>query len=121
MKRSSIIIPAIVLFLLFMASNVYADLVFPAVANQFAIAFVVGFYWSVVMALFIVLIEAVFIKNLLSLNYFIAFLVSFIINFISSVTGIIISAFFGGNNIFAYGNMRFGTYLGLIPAIICLK
>lgn len=120
MKRASIIIAAILSLLLFKSANVYADIVFPAIANQFAIAFVVGFYWSVVMALLILFIETVFIKNLLSLNYFTAFIFSFIINLISSVAGVVITAIpFGhGGNIFAYGNMKFGTYLGLIPGYI---
>lgn len=119
-KRASIIITAIVLFLLFKTTDVYADIVFPAIANQFLITFVVGLYWSVVMALLILFIEAIFIKNLLSLKYFTAFIFSFIINLISSVAGAIITAIhFGhGRNIFAYGNMKFGTYLGLIPGYI---
>ncbi|MBU0547310.1 MAG: hypothetical protein KJ710_03600 [Candidatus Omnitrophica bacterium] len=120
MKRASVIILAVALFLLFKATNVYANIVFPAIANQFAVSFVVGFYWSVVMALLILFIEAFFIRKLLSLNYFIAFIFSFIINLISSFAGVIITAFtFGhGRNIFAYGNMKFGTYLGLIPGYV---
>jgi len=119
MKTSSIIILAVVSFLLFKATNVYADIVFPAIANQFAVSFVVGSYWSVVMALLIVLIEAIFIKQLLSLNYLIAFIYSFIINLISSAVGILITSIpYYGENIFAYDNMRFGTYLGLIPGYI---
>jgi hypothetical protein len=120
MKRASTITLAVLSLLLFKTADVYADIVFPAIANQFAVAFVVGFYWSVVMALLILFIEAAFIKNLLSLNYFTALIFSFIINLISSVAGVIITAIpFGhGGNIFAYGNMKFGTYLGLIPGYI---
>jgi hypothetical protein len=42
------------------------------------------------------------------------------LNLISSVAGVIITAIhFGhGGNIFAYGNMKFGTYLGMIPGYI---
>jgi len=110
----------ILILVLFYTNNVYADLVFPAIANQFMVAFVVGFYWSILIAVTILIVEACFIKKLLSVKLFQAFWYSFLVNLGSCIVGIIIVTipFSGGRNIFSYGNMRLGTYLGLIPGYI---
>ena len=98
------------------AVDAHADIVFPAIANQFAVTFVIGFYWSILIALLILVIETFFIKKLLNLNIFPTIVFSFGVNLLSSIAGVLIASFaVHGKNIFAYGNMRFGTYLGMIP------
>lgn len=123
MKKISIIVLIVNLLFLFNLSIAYANIVFPAVANQFMSATVLGGpYLTVSVALLILLVETFFIKRLLCSNYLAAFCVSFAINFISSVAGIFGSVFISGylenKNIFAYGNMRLGTYFGLIPGYV---
>lgn len=113
--------------LLISHDRAYANLVFPAIAQQFMVSGIIPAYWSIVMAALILIIETVFIKKLLLLNLFFSFLTSFAVNLLSSVCGIIIVSMLPihlKGNILSYGNMRLGTYIGLLPGYIltvCLE
>jgi hypothetical protein len=99
----------------------HANIVFPAIAQQFMASVVIRSYWSVVLAALIVIIETIFLKRLLSLNSGFSFLASFAVNLISSVCGIIIVTvlpIYHKGSILAYSNMRLGTYLGLLPGYL---
>jgi len=103
----------------------YANLVFPAIADQFAVGTIVPFYYSIVLAVLILSIEAFFIKRLFLINNIRSFIISFIINFISSVAGTLWAAltFGAGQEGFlailkGYEHTRIGTYLGLIPGYL---
>ena len=119
MKKIAVLATTTSLFLLSNVINAYADVVLPAIANQFAVTFAfagAGWWCSIIIGVLILIVETFFIKKLLSLNFSSAFGLSFAINFASSFAGILITSFtFHGKNIFAYGNMRFGTYFGMIP------
>ncbi|MBF0387532.1 MAG: hypothetical protein HQL20_06715 [Candidatus Omnitrophica bacterium] len=122
MKKAMGLLGAIFLLGVVNSTNVSADLVLPAIANQFAVSFAfigAGWWCSIIVGLLIVLVEAHFVKRLLTIKLPLAFVLSFMINFVTSVVGIMIAAFaFSGQNIFAYGDMRFGTYLGMIPGYV---
>jgi hypothetical protein len=107
-------------FFLTDATDAFANLVFPAIANQFAVAFVLGSLWAALIALAILIVETLFIKKLLSCGFLSAFGDSFFVNLASSFLGIFIFGIFlgSGKGIFAYGNMRLGTYLGLVPGYV---
>jgi len=113
-----------VVMVLFCVRDSYANLVFPAVAHQFMVSLVIPSYWSIVMALLILIVETFFIKKLFTVNYIISFIFSFIINAISSIAGAFIVTFFEfparkiSGGIFAYANMRLGTYVGMVPGYI---
>jgi|GEM_PF-1866590 len=111
----------VVLILLLISTEAHADVIFPAIANQFMVSAVVPSYWSVVMAIVILSIETFFIKKLLSTGIVSSFAGSVLVNLASSVVGVFISAFaFSAfaSGIFAYKDMRLGTYLGMIPGYI---
>ncbi|MDD5596107.1 MAG: hypothetical protein PHY94_07710 [Candidatus Omnitrophica bacterium] len=100
----------------------YANVVFPAIANQFMISTVVRSYYSVLMAILILFIEAIFIRKLFSINFIWSFIISFVINLLSSIAGMALTGLTFGSGrltgiagILGYKNMRLGTYLGLIP------
>ena len=122
MKRTFTKVSVIFLLVMFNAINAYADIVLPAIANQFAVSFALngeGWGCSIIIGILILIVEAFFIKKLLFLSFSSAFGYSFAINLASSFVGILITSFaFSGKNIFAYGNMRFGTYLGMIPGYV---
>jgi len=103
--------------ILFFSKTAHADMVFPAIAHQFMIISVIPSYWPIVMAALILIVEAFFIKKLLSISFILSLINSFAINLISSIAGIFITNVFS-SGIFAYDNMRAGTYLGLIPGYI---
>jgi hypothetical protein len=105
--------------------DAYANVIFPAIARQFMVSMVVPSYYSVAMAVLILLIEAFFIHKLFTVNYIISFVISFIINLISSVVGAFLTgAIFGVGGregilgILGYNNMRLGTYLGMLPGYV---
>lgn len=102
------------IFAYVLCKEAYANMIFPAVSRQFASYFVTGYY-SIAIAIAILAIEARFLQKLLSFRYVWAFVLSFICNTISSFSGFYWSTIFPNSSIFAYGNMRLGTYLGLIP------
>ena len=110
--------------LLIFVKSSYADLVFPAIAHQFMISLVVPSYYSVIIAVLILLVESFFIQKILVINYIISFIISFIINLISSIAGVFIVTLLEGwtrdicMGLFGYSNMRLGTYLGMIPGYI---
>ena len=56
---------------LFFVRNSYANIVFPAITHQFMISAVVRSYWSIVMAISILIIETFFIQKLFAINYII--------------------------------------------------
>ncbi len=67
----------------------------------------------------ILLIETYFIQELFSCKFIPGFVLSFLINFASSLAGIFLLALpFVSANVLAYGNMRLGTYLGLVPGYL---
>lgn len=114
-----------IVMLLFYVEEAYANVVFPAIAHQFMVSMVVPSYYSVVMAVMILLIEAFFIRKVLTTNYIISFVISFVINLISSVIGAFLTgAIFGVGGregifgILGYSNMRLGTYLGMFPGYV---
>lgn len=98
-----------------------ADIVFPAIAHQFIISMVVPFYYSVFLALAVLIIEGYYIKKFLGRGWFLSFIFAFVINAISSFAGVFIVTHFefitrkivGG--FFGYQNMRWGTYIGMFP------
>lgn len=98
----------------------HANLVLPAIANQFAVSFAVPFYWSVALAVLILVVEAVFIGRQLALDFISSFVAAFLINLATSVLGVVVSVipFGSGKNIFAYGDMRFGTLAGMVPGYV---
>ena len=113
----------VLMALLFSTQMAYADIVLPAIANQFVVMFAfagAGWWCAIIVAFLILIVETFFIKKLLSLNSSSAFGYSFAINFVSSVAGLVITLipFSSGKNIFAYGDMRLGTYLGMIPGYV---
>jgi len=122
MKRIKMLM--IVFSLLFFSTKAYADIVFPAIAHQFMVGMVVPSYYSVIMAVLILLIETFFIQKLFAINYIISFIVSFIVNLISSILGVFIVGFLELGTryicmgLFGYSNMRLGTYLGMIPGYL---
>ena len=104
---------------LFLCGKVHANIVFPAISHQFMISSIVQSYHSILMAVMILLIETYFIQELFSCKFIAGFALSFLINLASSLAGIFLLALpFAGANVLAYGNMRYGTYLGLIPGYI---
>ena len=110
-----------ILFLDFICHSAQADIVLPAIAKQFAVSSVVPSYYSILLAICVLLIEAYFIKKLFEKNFLYGFGLSFFINLFSSILGIFITdilAFLTRKicmDIFGYSNMRVGTYLGMIP------
>jgi hypothetical protein len=119
MEKKTLII-VILLFLLGLSSEAYANIVFPAISHQFTITVIIGRSPSLFVAILILLVEAMFIKKLLSMAFLKAFALSFLVNLITSVIGFFLLsfAFSGSGHIFTYGNMKLGTYLGLIPGYI---
>jgi hypothetical protein len=113
-----------IVMLLFIGKNSYADIVFPAIAHQFMVSLVVPSYYSVIMAVLVLLVETLFIQKLFTVNYIFSFVISFMINLISSIVGVFVVSLFEpamrviGIGIFGYSNMRLGTYLGMIPGYI---
>lgn len=121
-KTALLIIPLLFLFLL---KSARANIVFPAIAHQFMVSVVVPSYYSVIMAVLILTIEAVFIGKLFSINFARSFVFSFIINLLSSAAGAVITSIFLGRGslsglagVFAYRDMKLGTYLGLFPGYV---
>ncbi len=118
-KFIKIILP--VLFLGFFCKETQADLVFPAITHQFAASLVIPSYYSILLAVFVLLIEAYFIKKFFSRTFFYGFGLSFLINLFSSILGFVIVSCLESwardisIGIFSYDNMRLGTYLGMIP------
>lgn len=113
------------LFCLFLTEIAYANIVFPAIAHQFMVSMVVRSYYSVVMAVLILAIEAFFIRRLFLINFIWCLILAFTINLISSVFGVILTSVFFGrgdlvgiSGILGYKDMRLGTYLGLIPGYV---
>ncbi|MFA5200469.1 MAG: hypothetical protein WC442_06180 [Candidatus Omnitrophota bacterium] len=110
--------------ILFFTESLYADIVFPAIAHQFMVSLVVPSYYSIVLAVLIILVETFFIQRLFTLNFIISVILSFIINLISSVAGVFTVIFLEVwtrdicMGIFGYSNMRLGTYLGMIPGYV---
>lgn len=124
MKNSKISCLAL-LFSLFFIGEACANIVFPAISHQFMISMVVRSYYSVVMAVLILIVEAFFIRKLFAVNFIWSFLVSFAINLISSLIGIILTGVLFGKGsltgifgVLGYRNMRLGTYLGLVPGYL---
>lgn len=117
MKKINIILITILIILLSSVCNAYANIVFPAIAHQFMVSIVVPSYWSMILAILILIIESLFISKLFRLNFIFSFILSFFINLISSVSGVFITNFFS-DGIFAYKNMKLGTYLGMIPGYV---
>ncbi|MDD4899547.1 MAG: hypothetical protein PHT31_02930 [Candidatus Omnitrophica bacterium] len=118
--KNSTIMGLIALFCL--TTFAYANVVFPAIANQFMVSVVVRSYYSVIMAILILFIEATFIRKLFLLNFIWSFIIAFVINFLSSVAGMALTGLSFGSGrltgiagILGYKDMRLGTYLGLIP------
>ncbi len=105
----------LILFILLFPFQAYADIIFPAIVRQFSITFVVGWCASIAIAFLIVLSETFFLKKLLHYKTLPTFLLSFIINFISSLAGFFLLFFPSDLNghILMYGNMRLGVYLSL--------
>ncbi len=116
--KSWFIFSLMLLLILFSASVARANIILPAVANQFAVSFVVSFYWSVLLALAILSIETLFIRNCLSIKIAASFFVSFLLNFASSVAGVFIMSMTFVIPVFQYENMRLGTYLGMVPGYL---
>ena len=114
-----ILFPLFLLTSLFLCGKAHANIVFPAISHQFMISTVVQSYHSVLMAIMILLVETYFIQELFSCKFIAGFALSFLINLASSLAGIFLLALpFAGANVLAYGNMRMGTYLGLVPGYI---
>ncbi len=113
--------PLLVLFFILICQKAQADIVFPAIAHQFMVSLVIPSYYSVLLAIFVLLIEAFFIKRFFQKNWIYGFGWAFLINLISSIAGIFIVTFLEGMTrdicmgVFGYHNMRLGTYLGMIP------
>jgi hypothetical protein len=127
MKINRIIISAAALaaWMFMFCGPAYANLVFPAIAHQFMVSAVVPSYYSVLIAVLILIVEAGFIRKLFAVNFFLALSISFVINLISSAVGIFLAAVFFGNGglegimgVLGYKSMRAGTYLGLIPGYV---
>lgn len=118
-KFIKIILP--VLFLGFFCKETQADVVFPAIAHQFAASLVIPSYYSILLAIFVLLIEVYFIKKFFLITFLYGFGLSFLINLFSSILGLVIVTFLESltreicMGIFSYSNMRLGTYLGMIP------
>ena len=114
-----------ILLLLLLSSLVcqksQADIVFPAIAHQFMVSLVFPSYYSVLLAVLVLLIEGFFIKKYFGKNWIYGLGLSFLINLISSVFGVFVVTFLEFPTramcmgIFGYQNMRLGTYLGMFP------
>ena len=123
--KKSIVLPVFLLFFVSWLGFAYADLVFPAIAHQFMVSMVVPSYYSIILAVMILAIEAYFIKKLFAVSFVFSFVLSFIVNLISSAAGAFLTTIFFGRGglegimgILGYRDMRFGTYLGLVPGYI---
>lgn len=119
----NILLPITALLFIFLHSNAYANMTFPAIAHQFMVSNVVPFYYSVLIAILILAIETYFIKKLLSCRLIQGFTLSFVVNLASSIVGLLLSGIILAISPLAarylgYGNMRLGTYLGLMPGYI---
>lgn len=113
--------PLLVLFFILICQKAQANIVFPAIAHQFMVSLVIPSYYSVLLAVLVLLVEAYFIKKFFQKNWIFALGWSFLINFISSIAGVFIVTFLEYPTralcmgIFGYSNMRLGTYLGMVP------
>lgn len=110
-------------FVCLLCESAQADLVFPAIVNQFMISGVVPSCYSVILAILVLLIESYFLNKFWNKNWFVSFVLAFMINLLSSIAGIFILMRYWflfipreiTSGIFEYTNMRLGTYLGMIP------
>lgn len=113
-----------VLFVVFLCEKAQADIVFPAIAHQFAVSLVIPSYYSILLAVAVLIIEGFFIKRFFIKNWFYSLGLAFLINFASSILGVFIVSFLEFftrsicMGIFGYANMRIGTYLGMMPGYV---
>ena len=109
------------LALIAISKEAQANLVFPAIAHQFMVSLVVPSYYSVVLAILVLFVEALFIRKFFQRGWIYSFGLSFFVNLTSSIVGVFVVTYLEGmtrevcRGTFGYSNMRLGTYLGMIP------
>jgi hypothetical protein len=114
----------LLLFFIFLSEEAHADIVFPAIAYQFMVSFIVPSYYSVLLAVLVLLVEAFFMKKFLSRTGAESLGLSFLINLFSSILGFFIVTFLEPftreivMGIYGYSNMRMGIYFGMLPGYV---